>query len=140
MNKGLIITGPAQSGKSMLAKWIADMHGKENTVWVDGREPNLSMAMHRQLSEHPDGALMIIDDLRDILRMELLLNIPTHGIVIHPQGKRSFHIPSEKLKVIVVVDHRLEDLPLLHTESLLRRFEIIESRPLWKPAIKRTKY
>ena len=127
MNKGLIITGPENSGKTMLAKWIAGVSGKENTVWVDGFEPNLIRAINSQISDHPDGALIIIDQLKYLDQIEMLLSIPTDGFFVLPKGKPAFHIPAEKLRIIITVQHRLENTEILHSQSVLRRFEIIDT-------------
>lgn len=127
MNKGLIITGPPASGKSMFAKWIADLNGEKNTVWVNGRERDLHWAISNQLSDHPNGALLIIDDLADVSKLAEILHIPTTGVRVEPQGKWAFDIPADKIKLIVTIPHPMEEMNANFAESVLRRFDIIHT-------------
>jgi energy-coupling factor transporter ATP-binding protein EcfA2 len=126
-NKGLIITGPAPSGKSMLAKWIEQLHGKENTVWFEGRDEHLIHRISLHMADHPEGALVIVDDLVDVSKVLELANIPTGGIRVNPRGRNPFDIPADKIKLIITIPHRLNRAPQLTTHSIQRRFDIIDT-------------
>ena len=110
-----IITGGVGSGKSRLAKQIADWNFKSNEVtWIDGRSIP-TMFMFQNCNENTK--LLIIDNVKD---PELYIGI-TEEVIVHRQSKITITIHPE---IILICNENIN--PIEFKKSITRRFNIIK--------------
>ncbi len=128
MNKGILLVGPAYSGKTHQAKEIAKDYAPENVVWVYGRTGGYI---------HPFGfsdcekstELIIIEDIRmsNDNDYQFLCELVENGVLVEKRGNDSFRIHPK-----IVVSYNVIHVKIIgyllneFCDSLSKHFEVIE--------------
>lgn len=120
--KSLFIIGAAGSGKTKLAKNIAEYYSKDEVAWVYLRR-------YSKL-DHPflyNGCtektkLIIIDDFYQLDYIERFYLDVSNGVKVHQQYKYPFTIDA---KIILVCDERITNELLPSSVSFSNRFDVV---------------
>jgi len=119
MEKINIIYGPAQSGKSRLAKKLAE---SKNTLWISGRYYFKSRSQFRFQELTNETELIVIDDIPQKFVLEAMAEFANRTIIYSKRGYPSlFEIP--KPKMIFTLD--VADFKFPEGSSIDARFDFI---------------
>lgn len=123
MNKGILLVGPAYSGKTHQAKEIAKDYAPENVVWLNGRTRDFihqfGFADCVQSTE-----LIIIDDIMLINDILFFFNILVSGVLVEKMGEQSFRIYPKI--ILTCASDRIKKEDLTDEYGFLNCFEVIE--------------
>ncbi|MHB1278264.1 MAG: hypothetical protein ACYC1Q_07690 [Bacteroidia bacterium] len=121
MKKGIIITGPPESGKSTKAREIASQFPQECVTWISGRDNGLnSRFAFRDCTEKTE--CIIVDDINDTKKLELFIGAITGSILVNKPYQHAFEI---KPKIILVYDGDISESIFFQCASVVRRFDLI---------------
>jgi AAA+ ATPase superfamily predicted ATPase len=119
MEKITIIHGPARSGKSRLAKDIAE---SKNTLWISGRSYFKSRSNFRLQELTEETELIVIDDIPEKSILQAMAEFSGRTIMYFKKGNPSFFdIP--KPKMIFIVDS--DKFKFSEGSSITARFDFI---------------
>jgi hypothetical protein len=118
MNKGIILIGKPNTGKSRLARLL--MAGK-NSVTINGRDNDFYKNPFIWSACEKNTEVIHIDDLNELRKLEILMNAITEPICVNKRGLAPFYIHP---RIIISITGDMISFP--YGVSIDRRFDIFE--------------
>lgn len=129
-NKALVFVGPAESGKTRMARLIAEEYEEDEVLWIKGRGLNINSPFILQNCT-PKTKLLIIDDVTYRASINWFLPAITSGIIVNQKNKKPWGHEFEQ--IIITADESVDKETFLTPSSIARRFTVVESPFLFAP-------